>query len=204
MKRLDDKRSITLGPPTIDRRPALRKLGFWALAQLVVLTALGSAFSWGAAALDARAKAAPVVDASTAFELSTLDGASIGPRSFPGKLVVLDFWTTWCGPCRAQAAILDELHGELGSQVAFLAINVAEDQDVVRKYVTKNPFPYPVLLDPQEDVAGSFNVHGFPTLIVLDPQGKVVFRETSVVPIDDLRTVLKEAGLKEAGAQPTA
>jgi thiol-disulfide isomerase/thioredoxin len=202
MTKFDKKSGLALGPAKLDRRPTLRKLGLWALVQLVALALLGTSFTWGAAALDARAKAALVVDTSTSFELRTLDGATIGPRSFPGQLVVIDFWTTWCGPCRAQAAILDQLHEELGAQVAFLAINVAEEQDVVRKFVTKNPFPYPVLLDPEEDVAGAFNVHGFPTLIVLDPQGKVVFRETSVVPLEDLRNVLKKAGIKPSA--PTA
>jgi thiol-disulfide isomerase/thioredoxin len=141
------------------------------------------------------------------FRLPTLEGRKVGPGDFRGKVVVIDFWATWCGPCFLQADILHRLHGEYPKKdVQFLAVNVAEDEKTVRAFVAKRPFPYPVLLDKHESVSGELGVLGLPTLLIVDRKGEISYLRPGIVPEMRLRTLLGEAGApapEAAAARPT-
>jgi len=129
------------------------------------------------------------------FRLPTLDGKELGPADFAGKVVVADFWATWCGPCFLQADILHRLH-ELypKTDVQFLAIDVGEDEKTVRDFTKKRPFPYPVLLDEEEKVSGDLRVAGFPTLLILNRKGEVSYLRAGIVPEKRMRELLTLAG----------
>jgi len=138
---------------------------------------------------------------STDFRLATLDGnRQVGPRDFGGQVVVVDFWATWCVPCHAQARILKSLFTELGDEAGdgagaqFLAVDLGEDEATVRQFVTENPFPYPVLVDPQDTLSYQLGIVGLPTLMVVDRLGKVVYFEAGVLDRDSLRRILADAG----------
>jgi thiol-disulfide isomerase/thioredoxin len=129
------------------------------------------------------------------FKANTLDGKKLGPLDFPGKVVVVDFWATWCGPCHIQAKILEPLHRELhGRGVQFLAANVGEDLGTVREFVKERPFPYPVLVDPDDRLMAELGIIALPTLLVVDKKGKVAYFEPGLIDADRLRKVIKEAG----------
>lgn len=129
------------------------------------------------------------------FQLKTVDGRSIGPRSFPGQVVVVDFWATWCMPCRLQAQILEPVYRDYkGRGVQFLAANVGEEPDQVKQFLKSKPFPYPVLLDPTEKVSGDLGVLALPTLMVIDKKGKVSYFQSGIADGDTLRALIKKAG----------
>lgn len=129
------------------------------------------------------------------FRLASLDGPMIGPADYPGEVVLAEFWATWCGPCRLQARVLEQLHEEMeGRGVRFLAIDVGEDEETVRNFVTETPFPYPVLLDPQDSLSARYQVLGLPTVMIINRQGQITFMETGVTPIEKLRSELEAAG----------
>lgn len=129
------------------------------------------------------------------FRLATLEGDMMGPRDFLGDVVVVEFWATWCGPCRLQARFLEELHSEFdGKGVHFLAVDSGEDEATVREYITKTPFPYPVLLDPEDTLTPRYRIYGLPTVMIVDRQGDISFFETGVSDVKTLRTALVEAG----------
>ena len=128
-----------------------------------------------------------------AFRLASLDGKNVSLADFKGKVVVLDFWATWCGPCRQQAGILEEMHQSLGQKVVFLGINVGENQQTVASYARRAPFPYPILLDPSQQVAAQYGAGGLPTLVVIGPDGEVVFHNVGVTTASRLARAIQEA-----------
>jgi cytochrome c biogenesis protein CcmG/thiol:disulfide interchange protein DsbE len=144
------------------------------------------------AATETGKTAAPGAKAS--FQLRTLDGRKLGPKDFPGKVVVVDFWATWCGPCHVQARILEPIYEELKDKgVQFLAANVGEQPETVRAFLKDKPIPYPVLIDP-DDVAGKLGVLALPTLMVIDKQGRITYFEAGLTDASTLRKALKQAG----------
>ena len=152
----------------------------------------------GAAALAACGAGRPAAPAERAdFRLETLDGGTLGPPDFPGEVVVVDFWATWCVPCRAQAAILEELHADYrGRGVRFLAVDVAEDRATVEAFVAENPFPYPVLLDPEDRLSAQVGLIALPTVMVVDTKGQVVYLQAGLVDKRRLEKLLREAGAR--------
>jgi cytochrome c biogenesis protein CcmG, thiol:disulfide interchange protein DsbE len=128
------------------------------------------------------------------FRLKTLEGKTLGPKDFPNQVVVVDFWATWCAPCHVQARILEPLHRAYkGKGVQFLAANVGEDLETVRKFVKEKPFPYPVLLDPEDEISPRLGVQALPTLIVVDKKGKISYIHTGLADADTIRKAIKEA-----------
>ena len=128
------------------------------------------------------------------FQLASLTGESLGPSSFSGKVVVFDFWATWCLPCHLQADILKQLHAEFADAgVEFVAVSIGEPEETVREFVERRPFPYPVLVDPSDEVSVKLGIYGLPTVMVVDERGEVAYLRTGISPEGVLRELL--AGL---------
>lgn len=129
------------------------------------------------------------------FRLETLAGERLGPPDFSGKIVVADFWATWCAPCRIQAQVLESLRAEYEEdEIQFLAINVGEGRKKVARFVEDEPFAYPVLLDPEEEVGNRLGIVALPTVMVVDPQGHISYLESGIITEDRLREVIDKAG----------
>jgi cytochrome c biogenesis protein CcmG, thiol:disulfide interchange protein DsbE len=140
-------------------------------------------------------KAAAAPDPKVDFRLPSVDGRTLGPKDFGGQVVVVDFWATWCMPCRLQAQILEPVYQDYkGRGVQFLAANVGEEAEIVKKFLKDKPFPYPVLLDPKESVAGNLGVLALPTLLVIDKKGKISYFQSGIADGDTLRQLIKQAG----------
>ena len=127
--------------------------------------------------------------------LARLSGGEVSLADYRGRVVLLDFWATWCTPCRAQAQILEPLYGEYqGRGVEFLAVDSGEDLDTVRRFVERDPFPYPVLLDPDDSLGLALEILALPTLVVVDKEGEIAYFNEGIADAQELRRELAKAG----------
>ena len=113
------------------------------------------------------------------FTLPDMDGEPHSLQDYRGKVVLINFWATWCPPCRREMPALEALYTKLADlPFAVLAVNQWEDADHVFAYMGDlNVIPsFPILFDPESRVSADFGVKGLPTSFLLDKQGRVVFR----------------------------
>ncbi len=136
-----------------------------------------------------------VGDPAPAFELAALAGGEVDLASLEGKVILLDFWATWCGPCHEQARILKEIYaGVPRERTAFLAVNSGEDLETVQRFVSASPFPYPVLLDPEDSLGTDLQVVALPTLVIIDPEGRLSFLGEGIIQAEVVQRELAKAG----------
>ena len=138
----------------------------------------------------------PVAKRATApaFSGTLLDGGRFASSSLHGKVAVINFWGSWCPPCRVETPEFQQVYSEQsGRGVAFLGINVKDDEQLAKAFLTSHDITYPSLFDPRGEVALAFRdypANAIPSTIVLDREGRVAAVYTATVTQQDLRTVL--------------
>ncbi len=120
------------------------------------------------------------------FTLRDLDGKTVRLADFRGQVLVVNFWATWCPPCRKEmpsiergARWLERFGGR------FIAINMGEKPEAVRRYLEKQPLELRILLDPGGVTAGDWGVQGLPVTFVVDPQGRIAYKAMGTREWDD-------------------
>lgn len=110
------------------------------------------------------------------FTLEDLDGKKVELQSFKGKVILLSFWATWCGPCKKEMPSMEALYKQLKPQ-GFVLLGVSVDyekKEKVREFIEKNGCSFPILLDPKLHVYHLYEIKGIPTAILIDKQGGIV------------------------------
>jgi thiol-disulfide isomerase/thioredoxin len=105
------------------------------------------------------------------FALPDLNGQEVSLNNYRGKVVILDFWATWCGPCRMTMPLLEGLQKEYPDDLVLLAINLQEPRDIVRDYVLRQNIHSKVLLDEHGSVGATYGTEAIPMHILLDREG---------------------------------
>ena len=110
------------------------------------------------------------------FTLKNLDGKEVSLNQFRGKHVLVNFWATWCGPCKIEMPSLEALYEKFKDKnFALLAIsNDMFGANIVKPFVKAHKINFPVLLDPRLKVSNAFGVVSLPTTFMIDPQGKII------------------------------
>ena len=128
------------------------------------------------------------------FQAETLDGKKVSLSDYQGKVLILDFWATWCGPCLAELPYFQELVNlyKNDPSVAFLTISQDRSKDVVRKFIEQKGYTFPVIFD--TGIGQLFEIEGIPVLIVIDQEGKIRYRHFGFDPnnVDFIQLMKKE------------
>jgi peroxiredoxin len=126
-----------------------------------------------AAAGAARAKAASNAPAPD-FTLRQIDGPNLRLGEQRGRVVMVNFWATWCGPCRVELPHLARLHDKYrGSGFLLLGVNIDEDSNAAKALASKMGLTFPVLLDSKKEVVGSYDLNAMPATVLIDRDGRV-------------------------------
>lgn len=112
-----------------------------------------------------------VGDAAPDFTAVLTDGTEFTLSEQQGKVVLLNFWATWCGPCVREMPAFEKLYGEYGEDVAILAVNCMESEDIVKAFQDENGYTFPIACDPEGDVSLKYPSQGIPYTLVIDEEG---------------------------------
>lgn len=127
------------------------------------------------------------------FELETLDGDKAKLSDYEGERVIVNFWATWCPPCREEIPDLKQLYDE--EDVEILAVNMTSnetsDMDDIEEFVNDEfEMPFPVLLDYDDDVRQTYKVVAYPTSYMLDSEGKIQFMKMGAMTYNQMKKEL--------------
>ena len=119
---------------------------------------------------------------AVSFDLQDLAGASHSLDAYHGSLVFLNFWATWCGPCRTEMPAMQALHERLaaGSDFVMLAINLQEDAALVRSFAEELGLSFRILLDASGEIAAAYGARTLPMSYLIDKDGSILARVVGI------------------------
>lgn len=130
------------------------------------------------------------------FTLTDLQGKTWDLKSLRGKVVLVNFWATWCPPCRKEMPDLEALHQHFQNQGFVILAISDEEQDKVKPFIAEYKITYPVLLDPGRKVNDIFQIEGIPKSFVYDRDGKLVAQSIDMRTREQFLQMLGQAGLQ--------
>jgi thiol-disulfide isomerase/thioredoxin len=112
------------------------------------------------------------------FSIRTMQGETLSKRNLSGKVVLLDFWATWCGPCRASLPQLREIHRRYARDARFVLLSISHDRDerTWSQFVEQSGMDWPQYFDRHAQLGRLFNITGLPTYLLVDQNGSIVMR----------------------------
>ena len=171
----------------------MKKVSFQigALVSLVAFSILGCS---GGRPPSEEEPALQIGSEAPSFRLRDLGGAEVSLDQYRGKIVMLDFWATWCGPCRISMPILEDLQKEFPNDMSILAINMQESRPDVAGFVEKRRLRARVLLDEQGRVAETYGASSIPMQVIIDRNGIIRHVQVGVGPhmASQLRTEISK------------
>lgn len=116
-----------------------------------------------------------VKTAAINLKLKDLNGKEVSLSDFKGKKVFLNFWASWCPPCKAEMPDIEKLFGQTkDSDLVILAVNIGEDKSTAKSFIDSHKYNFTVLLDSDQSIASKYNIVAIPTSFFIDKEGNIV------------------------------
>jgi len=158
----------------------------------LIALALVPALAWSGASLKTGAPA-------PGFELKSNSGKHVSLADLKGQIVLVNFWASWCGPCRQEMPILEQLNHQYHNKgVALIGVNVEPDTDAATAWLKATPVTFPILYDVDSKVSKLYEVQGMPNTVILDRKGIVRYIHRGYSPgaeneyLDQIRALIRE------------
>jgi cytochrome c biogenesis protein CcmG, thiol:disulfide interchange protein DsbE len=161
----------------------------WLKLAILAVVAVAAAEVW----LRARDAAEALVGAAPDFTLPDLEGRSVRLEALRGRVVAVNFWASWCGPCRAEIPELSRVYAAHKDK-CFVMLGIAEEsggRDDVAESARRFGIDYPVLLDDEGRIGEAFKIPGYPRTYLIDHEGKVRHTFSGAVDRADLDAALQ-------------
>lgn len=131
------------------------------------------------------------------FRAKTTAGDQFNNASVKGKIVLFEFWTTWCKFCEGEASLVDDIAKEFSDQgLIVLAVDVLEPDQKVKKYLAEHPRSVPIVLTKDTNLAAMYNAQSYPIYVLIDREGNIAAEQRGAAGETGLRRLLKRAGLE--------
>ena len=125
------------------------------------------------------------------FTFKNLKGEEVTLSDFRGKKVFLNFWASWCGPCRLEMPDIEKLYKELNPEEAvIIAVNIGEDNSTVSTFLRDNNLTFPIALDTISSSPYHYNLQGIPTTFIIDEEGYIVAKYSGYMELSTMREAM--------------
>lgn len=125
------------------------------------------------------------------FTIESLDGSSYTLSDLRGQVVIVNFWATWCVPCREEMPELQLIAETYADELIVLGINQRESVDLVQEYIQEIGVSFPILINPPDDVLLNYQVMNLPQTLIVAPDGELVYRQFGALNFDEFSEILE-------------
>lgn len=135
-------------------------------------------------------------DLAKDFTLNDLNGVPVSLSNFRGKLVLLNFFATWCGPCTDEMPYIQTISEEYKDSLVVVAVNLNEDATKVKQFMQDQNFTFPVLLDSNGSIGNLYRVTNIPASYFINENGKIIYKHIGGMDYEDIQGYLQNMAKK--------
>jgi thiol-disulfide isomerase/thioredoxin len=120
------------------------------------------------------------------FKLNSMAGKPVSLDQYKGQVVMINFWASWCGPCRAEMPLLEKLHAKYKPMgFTMIGVNVEPDSSLAANWLKATPVTFPILFDTKSEVSKLYSVAGMPSTVIVDRKGNLRWLHRGYKPGDE-------------------
>ena len=135
------------------------------------------------------------VKTATNFTVYTAEEEKVRMLDFKEKPIVVNFWATWCGPCKVELPSFEELYKEYGDRVQFMMVNLTdgkqEKKEDVQGFISKHNYTFPVFFDTNRTAYNTYNLYQIPKTLFVDKDGNLVYSHTGAMSKSTIENYIK-------------
>ena len=171
------------------KRPACHRMG----AASLILLLIGVLFA-GCTKEKAPAPERRQSESIIPFTATTIDGAEFSLEETKGSVVVLNFWASWCGPCKYEAPFLQEAYETFGPQgVRFIGVAVDDTEQGAMAFVERFGLTFPIAIDSSGEIINAYNIYGIPKTYIIGKDGLASYTHSGAITGEDLSREIRGA-----------